>query len=31
VNAELFKNGKLDSADERQQVLTYQWAETDFN
>ena len=33
VNAELFQNRKLDSADERLQMLTYvyQWAESDFN
>ena len=31
VNAELFENGKSDSAEERQPVLTYHWAETDFN
>lgn len=31
VNAKLFQNGNLDSADERQQVFAYQWTESDFN
>jgi hypothetical protein len=31
VNVELLQNGKLDTADERQQALTDQRDDTDFN